>query len=99
MPNVDLSRPLRMARFEVAHGFRLNAGRSITVVDEPSKSGEISPDMAQRFLLTGSLVYEDDYSPTAIEAAPDAPERPADNVDGAVDEKPAPARGAKAAKA
>lgn len=77
MSDFDPNRPLTMAVFKTVDGFPVTAGTPLIIVEEPSKSGEVTEAMANRLWARGWAVYADDFRPTPVETEEQAKAREA----------------------
>lgn len=63
----DPRRPIVMATFKTVLGHNLPVGTPLTIVEEPTASGEIDEAMARRLFASGNAVYREDARPTPVE--------------------------------
>jgi hypothetical protein len=63
----DPKRRLVMATFKTVMGHNLIAGRTLTIVEEPSAPGEVDEAMAARLFNSKNAVYFEDARPTPVE--------------------------------
>ena len=67
MSDFNAATPLVMATFKTVHGFRLNRGARLHIVDEPSVAGEVTEAMARRLFKSRIAVPADAFRPTPVE--------------------------------
>lgn len=69
MSDFDAATPLVMATFKTVHGFNLNRGTRLHIVDEPSVAGEVTEAMARRLFKSRIAVPADAFRPTPVETS------------------------------
>ena len=67
MTDFNAETPLIMATFKTVHGFNLNRGARLTIVDEPEAAGQVTEATARRLFASKVAVPADNFRPTPVE--------------------------------